>query len=303
MENIRTGQFDTIILNQIAARPYFVLVLTPGTLERCQEPADWLYREIVQARATQRVIVPVHTPKFDFDDFERFLPGQLGRELRRFNAQELPQKWFKAAVRQLVDEFLLPIQIENVVASDSEQAAVERLVGKARAAPAVTEARLSAQEYLERAIARTADDIENRDLVRRLEDFSAAISLNPEYAEAFYQRGKSHAAGRDHEAAMADFSAAIRLNPEFAEAFYERGGLRHTRADREGALADYSEAIRLNPEYAAAYRARSGVRRSIGDRKGSRSDMKRFEGFATEQEKASWRAAEKAVKQFRRGFP
>ena len=30
IESIRAGQFDTIILNQIAARPYFMLVLTPG---------------------------------------------------------------------------------------------------------------------------------------------------------------------------------------------------------------------------------------------------------------------------------
>ena len=57
IESIRAGQFDTIILSQIAARPYFLLVLTPGTLERCVEPTDWLRREIEQALKTQRVIV------------------------------------------------------------------------------------------------------------------------------------------------------------------------------------------------------------------------------------------------------
>ena len=33
IESIRAGRFDTIILNQIAASPYFLLVLTPGTLD------------------------------------------------------------------------------------------------------------------------------------------------------------------------------------------------------------------------------------------------------------------------------
>jgi hypothetical protein len=74
IESIRAGQFDTIILNQIAARPYFLLVLTPGTLERCGEPTDWVRREIEQALATQRVIVPAYTPNFDFGDFGRFCP-------------------------------------------------------------------------------------------------------------------------------------------------------------------------------------------------------------------------------------
>ena len=35
IESIRAGRFDVIILNQVAGRPDFVLVLTPGTLERC----------------------------------------------------------------------------------------------------------------------------------------------------------------------------------------------------------------------------------------------------------------------------
>jgi hypothetical protein len=78
VESIRAGHFDTTILTQIAARPYFLLVLTPGTLDRCNEPSDWLRREIDQAVATQRVIVPVHTPNFDFHDLERFLPNGLG---------------------------------------------------------------------------------------------------------------------------------------------------------------------------------------------------------------------------------
>ncbi len=49
IESINSGQFDTIILNQIAARPYFLPILTSGTLDRCVEPDDWVLREIEHA--------------------------------------------------------------------------------------------------------------------------------------------------------------------------------------------------------------------------------------------------------------
>ena len=49
IESISAGQFDLIIMNQIAARPYFMPLLTPGTLERCRQPGDWLSREINHA--------------------------------------------------------------------------------------------------------------------------------------------------------------------------------------------------------------------------------------------------------------
>ena len=218
IESIRAGQFDTIILNQIAARPYFILVLTPGTLERCDDPDDWLRREIEQALTTKRMIVPAHTPNFDFGDFERFLPDDVGREVRRFNAQELPQRWFKFAVQQLVEEFLVPTEIEAVVPTAEEQAVVDRLHKAAQAAPAVTAVQLSAQEYFERAYARADDDLEEQ-----IADYSEAIRLNPEYLYAFNNRGNARRDAGDLDGAIADYDEAIRLDPDDAGAFDNRG--------------------------------------------------------------------------------
>ncbi|KAB2855471.1 MAG: TIR domain-containing protein, partial [Anaerolineae bacterium] len=61
IESIHAGQFDQIILNQIAARPYFMPILSPGTLERCQDPGDWVLREMQEALRLKRVIVPLVT--------------------------------------------------------------------------------------------------------------------------------------------------------------------------------------------------------------------------------------------------
>jgi tetratricopeptide (TPR) repeat protein len=267
IESIRAGQFDTIILNQIAARPYFLLVLTPGTLERSGDPKDWLRREIEQALATRRVIVPVHTPSFDFRDFERFLPGDLGQEVQRFNGQELPQKWFKFAVQQLIEEFLLPIQIENVAPPAEDQAVVERLRQEAEAAPAVTEVQLSAHAYFERAHARPDDDVDGK-----IADYSEAVRLDPHYALAFNNRGAARHDNGDLEGAIADFSEAVRLDPHYALAFNNRGAARHDNGDLEGAIADCSEALRLDPELAGALHNRGLARRKKGDLEGAISD-------------------------------
>ena len=257
IESIRAGQFDTIIHNQIAARPYFLLVLTPGTLERCDDESDWLRREIEQALETRRVVVPVHTPNFDFGDFERFLPAGMAQEVQRFNAQELPQKFFKFVVQQLVEEFLLPIELETVAAPAADQAVVDRMRQEAGAAPAVTEVQLSAQEYYERALGRSDDDAEGQ-----IADYSEALRLNPDYAEAFNNRGVARKSKGDLEGAIADYSEALRLNPQDALAFNNRGNARKNQGDLEGAIADYSEALRLNPQDTDAFTGRGNAART-----------------------------------------
>jgi tetratricopeptide (TPR) repeat protein len=267
IESIRAGQFDTIILRQIAARPYFLLVLTPGTLECCNDPRDWLRREMEQALTTQRMVVPVHTPNFDFGDFERFLPSSVGQEVRRFNAQELPQRWFKFAVQQLVDEFLVPTKLETAPVPAGEQKVVERMQEAAQAKPAVTDVHLSAHEYFERAYARAETDTEGM-----IADYSEALRLNPEYAEAFANRGFARYRSGDAEGAIADLDEALRLDPLLPEAFNNRGNARYDRGEEEGAIADYSQELRLNPQHVNAFFNRGIARYDTGDLEGAIAD-------------------------------
>jgi tetratricopeptide (TPR) repeat protein len=268
IESIRAGRFDTIILNQIAARPYFLLVLTPGTLERCHDPGDWLLREIEQAIATRRLIVPVHTPSFDFDDITRFLPPELAGAVRRFNGQELPQRWFKFAVQQLIDEFLVPIQTADAVVPVSDRAVVDELIRRAQAAPTVTPLQLSAEEYFERALARPPNDADGK-----IADYSEAIRLNPVYAAAFNNRGNALRTKGDENGAIADYNEVIRLDSQDAAAYNNRGNARWAKDDLNGAIADYSEAIRLVPEYGVAYINRGNARWANDDVDGAIADF------------------------------
>ena len=68
IESIGPGEFESIILGQIEARAHFLSILTPGTLERCCEPGDWLRREIEHALKTGRNVIPMLVNNFRFED-------------------------------------------------------------------------------------------------------------------------------------------------------------------------------------------------------------------------------------------
>src|SRR4051794_37544316 len=63
---IASGDFERVILSNINARSHFLVLLTPSALERCNDPRDWLRREIENALETRRNIVPLMLEGFDF---------------------------------------------------------------------------------------------------------------------------------------------------------------------------------------------------------------------------------------------
>src|SRR5262245_9363174 len=67
VSTIDSGAFDSIILNQIGARMHFVVLLSPGALERCQQAGDWVRREVEEALRLKRNIVPITEEEFDYE--------------------------------------------------------------------------------------------------------------------------------------------------------------------------------------------------------------------------------------------
>jgi len=56
-----------------------------------------------------------------------------------------------------------------------------------------------------------------------------------------------HQLGRD-EAALKDLDEALRLNPNFADAYQNRGVIKNSLKLFSEALADFNQALKLNPD-------------------------------------------------------
>jgi hypothetical protein len=65
-KSIPSGDFAQVIDENIKSRAHFIVILSPSALERCNEPGDWLRREIETAIDNKRNIVPLMMEGFDF---------------------------------------------------------------------------------------------------------------------------------------------------------------------------------------------------------------------------------------------
>ena len=99
---------------------------------------------------------------------------------------------------------------------------------------------------------------------RALEDYDAAVRVNPLDADAFNSRGTTYAALARYERAVADFDEAIKLNPISPLAFSNRCFARGVLGLLDQALSDCNEALRLKPNNAGAIGSRAFVQLKLG---------------------------------------
>jgi tetratricopeptide (TPR) repeat protein len=78
-------------------------------------------------------------------------------------------------------------------------------------------------------------------------------------AEFYLKRGEDFAGVHEYDRAIADYSTAIQLKPDYAEAYNDRGFAYYLKGNEELAIADYTRAIELRPNYPKAYNSRGVV--------------------------------------------
>ena len=99
--------------------------------------------------------------------------------------------------------------------------------------------------------------------------YDQAIQLNPNYTDAYMNRGATKGRSGDYQGAIVDFNQAIELNPNDANAYKGRGVVKGRSGDDQGALVDFNKAIELNPNDANAYRGRGLAKYRLGDNQGA----------------------------------
>lgn len=92
-----------------------------------------------------------------------------------------------------------------------------------------------------------------------LEDFSAAIAIDPMFPDSYLERGNLLVKLGRHTEALADYESALQVGPPLPEAHYNRAEVRVVQGDHEGALADLARVIELDPSYVDAYINRAGL--------------------------------------------
>lgn len=141
-----------------------------------------------------------------------------------------------------------------------------------------------ARAYYNRAVSRQKmvemyDDLPRREietlLTQAVEDYGKAIELDPEEADAFYNRGNIHLDRQEYREAIDDYTRGIALNPDEAKPYLNRaiafehiGGVRYSdESVLQQAISDYTRAIERSPDYADAYFNRAVCSEHVGGRR------------------------------------
>lgn len=100
VDDLGGQHFGTELLKEIEAAPNFVVVLSPGCLDRCENKDDWLRREIAHAIDTRRNIVPILIDGFDYPR-PNALPLEVN-DLINHNGVTYSHEYFSATFDKLV---------------------------------------------------------------------------------------------------------------------------------------------------------------------------------------------------------
>ncbi len=94
-----------------------------------------------------------------------------------------------------------------------------------------------------------------------LEDFDAALTLAPEFPEAWLLRAEAHSRSGDPAAAARDLQEALRLEPRHWIALLSLSVLQDEAGDARGALRSVQAALAINPKMPGGERRLRDIRR------------------------------------------
>ncbi len=99
VEDLKTGPFDTALFSKIDGAKDFLVIMSEGCLDRCNDPNDWLRLEIRHALQKGKNIVPIMTAKFHWPTIDR-IPEDI-RPLSTYNGLPPSHEYFEQSVDKL----------------------------------------------------------------------------------------------------------------------------------------------------------------------------------------------------------
>ena len=113
-------------------------------------------------------------------------------------------------------------------------------------------------------------------------EYTRAIEMDNEYADAYYNRGIIHMKQERFEEAVRDFNETIKLAPSI-DAYCNRGNSYLLLGKAKSALNDYNEALRIDSDDADLYYNRAVVYLLIGNKTDADRDLKKASDLGHEK--------------------
>lgn len=250
VQSIDSGTFTAIIERQIYTRDYFVVILSPDTLNRCQQTDDLVRREIEIAFTSQRVIVPFVMETFDWGDVTRYLPPHLHPLAQMNSVPKVSHEWFEAAMDRLRTRHLKPLAD---LADAQEEVRVSRsgyATPTPMPAPAAPPAAIPVPP--DNAMSPYPDTGSEAALSQSLIQKTDAASLptvtvEEMWAEASVQQASVLRQAERYDEALTLLDAVIARQPDYASAWLQRGLVRLGQDDHAGSLTDFDAALARTP--------------------------------------------------------
>ena len=88
----------------------------------------------------------------------------------------------------------------------------------------------------------------------KVQYYTNALKLNPNYARAYYHRGLTLNKLEEYNAAIEDFSKVVELDSAHTFTFISRGDSYKHLGQKEDAIIDYTKAINLDTQNPWGYR-------------------------------------------------
>jgi len=83
--------------------------------------------------------------------------------------------------------------------------------------------------------------------------YNKALSIKPDYAEAYYNMGNALQDQGKLDEAIAAYNKALSIKPDYADAYNNMGNALKDQGKLDEAIAAYNKALSIKPDYAEAY--------------------------------------------------
>ena len=92
------------------------------------------------------------------------------------------------------------------------------------------------------------------DFPAAIDSYQKAVSINPNYSEAYQNIGVSHQEMGECEVAIINYKRALQIKPDDVEVYCNMGSAYQDKGDLKAAIDSFKKALNIKPDSAEAYR-------------------------------------------------